>query len=185
MAKIRIEYSDISSSCSSLKSLAEKMEGIATNVNNAITKITDPTWDGTAAQSYVEKIKNAANNIPDAKVQLASAALFLASCADEYKSMDKESYNKLIELVGGQSYIDSYDVSKAPDIDLNSRVKTETKDSPQESNNYVDSGLDGSDYGGGGSDGGGGDGDGEDSLRSLCKDAEAGRETGRPDGRLL
>ena len=76
MAELRIKYSDVASSCSSLTSLAEKLEGTITNINNAIEKIKDPTWDGTAAQNYVEKLKQVSNNIPDAKVQLASSVLF-------------------------------------------------------------------------------------------------------------
>ena len=73
--------------------------------------------------------------------------------------MDKESYKKLVELVGGQAYIDSYDVSKAPDIDLGSRVtdKEEEKNIPVESGGFVDSGYDGGSSGGGS----GSDGDGE------------------------
>ena len=133
MAEERISYSEISSSCSNLTNLASSMSETIDNIQSAINQITDPTWDGTAATSYVEKIKSLCNHLPDANRQLAEAVLFLASVADGYKSIDDASLAKLKELIGGQQYIDNYDVSKAPDIDTNSRVTIEqTKTEPTE-----------------------------------------------------
>ncbi len=125
MAEERINYNDISSSCSNLTNLASSMSETSENIQSAINQITDPTWDGTAATSYVEKLRSLCNHLPDANRQLAEAVLFLASCADGYKSIEDATVQKLKEIIGGQSYIDSYDVSKAPDIDPSSRVTLE------------------------------------------------------------
>ena len=128
MAEERISYGEISNSCNNLTNLASSMSTTSDNIQAAINQITDPTWDGMAATSYVEKIKSLCNHLPDANRQLAEAVLFLASCADGYKSIDAASLQKLKDLIGGQEYIDNYDVSKAPDIDLNSRVSLDTSE---------------------------------------------------------
>lgn len=110
MAENRISYGSISSSCANIKNITLKLNTTISNINEAINKIQDPVWSGTAASAYKEKIKLLVDNLPDANRQLALSVLFLASCADGYKSIDKESVNSLIQVIG-EDYILEYDIN--------------------------------------------------------------------------
>ena len=56
---------------------------------------------------------------------IAYSVLYLTSVSDGYEELGETTVNKLIEMVGGQSKIDSMDVSGLPDPDLT--LKSEKK----------------------------------------------------------
>ena len=122
-----LDYGKIKDSCSNLTNLAGDIGTTVDNVNSAISKITDPAWVGKASEAYRDKIKTLADHLPEANRQLAESIIFLASCADAYDQLDKDAVKKLKDLIGGQDYIDKYDVNSAPDVDLNSRYGEEDK----------------------------------------------------------
>lgn len=122
MAEKRINYKDISTSVNNIKNLATRLEETINNLDNIISKIDDPVWDGTASTKYKEKIKKIVGYLPDANRQLAMSALFLASVADGYESIDKESVSKLRSIIG-EDYINNCDVNTLEDIDLSTRAE--------------------------------------------------------------
>lgn len=121
----RINYSDIKDTCSNLTDLASSLSETIDNINSAINKITDPAWDGVASTGYVEKLRKLCNHLPDANKQLALSVFFLANCANGYKEMDEKAIEKLKDIIGGQDYIDNYDVKSAPIINPDERIPTE------------------------------------------------------------
>ena len=121
-----LKFDDIKESCSNLTSLAGSIGDTVDAINTAISKIDNPAWEGKAASAYRDKITKLAANLPEANRQLALSVVFLASCADAYEQLGNESVKKLKELIGGQDYIDKYNVSTAPDVDLNSRYKDDS-----------------------------------------------------------
>ncbi len=127
-----LDYGKIKDSCSNLTSLATNLGSTVEAITGAINKIADPAWVGKASEAYRDKLNALAAHLPEANRQLAEAIIFLASCADAYDQLDKEAVKKLKELIGGQEYIDKYDVDKAPDIDLGSRYGQEDKSSEKQ-----------------------------------------------------
>ena len=121
----KLNFDEIKESCLQLTSLASSFSDTIDATTAAVGQIVTPTWDGKAAKSYKEKLKTLLNHLPSAKQQLALSVLFLTSCANAYDDLGQESVKKLKDLVGGQEYIDSYDLSKAPDVDLNSRYNVD------------------------------------------------------------
>ena len=121
-----LDYGKIKDSCSNLTKLAGNVGTTVDNMNSAIKKIAEPAWVGKASEAYRDKINTLASHLPEANRQLAEAIIFLASCADAYDQLDKDAVKKLKDLIGGQEYIDKYDVDKAPSINLDSRYGEET-----------------------------------------------------------
>lgn len=124
-----LNFDSIQESCNQLTTLAGNFSDTIDSTNAAIAKITNPTWEGKAATAYTEKIKTLVNNLPAAKQQLALSVLFLTSCANAYDQLGEESIKKLKDLVGGQEYIDNYDLANAPTVDLNSRYNIDNSSS--------------------------------------------------------
>lgn len=118
MGQQSINYESIESACNNLTSLTGSLEKTIDTIDSAISKICHPAWEGTAAENFRKELKSLADNLPVANKQLAMSVLFLASCSDGYKSLGEANVNKLKELIGGQEYIDSIDVSKLPTPDL-------------------------------------------------------------------
>ena len=133
-----LDYGKIKDSCSNLTNLATNIGSTGDSMNSAISKITDPAWVGKASESYRDKIKTLADHLPEANRQLAESIIFLASCADAYDQLDKDAVKKLKNLIGGQDYIDKYDVSKAPDVDLGSRYGDDEKSKDNDSDKDKD-----------------------------------------------
>ena len=130
----KLNYDDIKDSCKNLTTLAGKMDDTTTASESAISKIESPAWEGKASSAFRDAITKLIDNLPDAKQQMALSVVFLASCADAYEQIDNESLKKLKELIGGQDYIDKYNVDSAPDVDLNARYGgTVTDKGPEES----------------------------------------------------
>ena len=123
MEEKRVNYCEIKTYCEELTSLSKSFKETINVIDTTISKIKSPIWAGYAANNYVEKLKKLSDCLPDANKQLAEAVLFLASCADAYQSIDKESLEALKELIGGQDYIDNYDVNNATTVDLNARLQ--------------------------------------------------------------
>ncbi len=117
-----LKFDDIKDSCSNLTTMAGQVDGTIDTIDTAISKIANPAWEGKASKAYREKLTELANNLPDANRQLALSVVYLASCADAYEQLGNDSVKKLKELIGGQEYIDKYDVNSAPEVDLNSRI---------------------------------------------------------------
>ena len=120
-----LDFGKIKDSCSNLTSLASNLGSTVDTVNTEIGKIQAPAWVGKASEAYRDKITTLAAHLPEANRQLAESVIFLASCADAYDQLSTESANKLKELIGGQEYIDKYDVNGAPDVNLSSRYGVE------------------------------------------------------------
>jgi hypothetical protein len=135
MAIQSVNFDDIATSCGNLKNLACALDETSENTRDASAKIKDPTWDGEAARSYASDLKELVGNLPEANRQLALSVLFLASCADGYEKLGNDSVNRLKEIIGGQEYIDNYDVNSAPTPDLSARVYTEPKKDETETEN--------------------------------------------------
>ena len=127
MAKERVNYSEIENSCNNLTNLATSLQSTIDNLESITSQITDPTWGGAAAESYLEKIRSLCKHLPDANRQLAEAVLFLASCADGYKSIEASKLQQLKNIIG-EDYINNYDVNSAPDVDLSSRVTIDNQE---------------------------------------------------------
>ncbi len=122
MAVQRVSFDDIATSCGNLKNLASAIEATSDVTQDAVANIKDPTWDGDAARAYASKLKKLVDNLPEANRQLALSVLFLASCADGYEKLGDASVKALKDIVGGQDYIDKYDVNSAPTPDLSARI---------------------------------------------------------------
>ena len=122
MALQKVDFDDIATSCGNLKNIAVSLDGTGEVTSQAVTKIKDPTWGGDASESYASELKGLVDNIPEANRQLALSVLFLASCADGYEKLGQDSVKLLKDIVGGQDYIDRYDVNNAPTPDLNARI---------------------------------------------------------------
>lgn len=123
MGQQSINFDSIENSCRNLTTLATSLDKTSDTVNTAISKIAHPAWEGDAANHFRSELQKLADNLPIADQQLALSVLFLASCADGYKSLGEANVKKLKDLIGGQEYIDSIDVSKLPTPDLT--IKTE------------------------------------------------------------
>ena len=122
-----IKFEDIKSSCSNLQSISANMKTTNGNIDGLIGKISDPNWSGDAASNYRDKLQNLSNKLPDAQHQLAMSVLFLASCSDGYEILGNNNVNTLIDLAGGQAYIDSINPDSLPDINLDGRLKQPEK----------------------------------------------------------
>ena len=110
MATQKVKFDDIATSCGNLKNLAVKVDNTNTVAQDAAAGIKDPTWAGDAATAYADKLKKLVDNLPEAKRQLALSVLFLASCADGYEKLGSDAVKQLKDIIGGQDYIDKYDV---------------------------------------------------------------------------
>ena len=123
-----LDFGKIKDSCSNLTSLATDMGGTCEIVDEAVSKIQAPAWVGKASEAFRDKLSALVGNLPEANRQLAESVIFLASCADAYDQLSNDAVKKLKDLIGGQDYIDKYDVDKAPDVNLSSRYGEETTD---------------------------------------------------------
>ena len=113
-----INFDSISDSCNTITSLAGKFESTIDASSAATDKVCYPAWEGEASENFHSELKNLVDKLPKAKEQLAYSVLYLTAVSDGYDTLGKTTLNKLIDLVGGQSYIDNLDVSKMPDPDL-------------------------------------------------------------------
>ena len=129
-----MNFDSIEGSCKNLATLASSLDKTIDTVNSAVSKIAHPAWEGTAAENFRKELQKLADNLPVANQQLALSVLFLASCADGYKSLGDASVQKLKDLIGGQDYIDSIDVSKLPDPDLTIKVEEDTSKKVESTN---------------------------------------------------
>ncbi len=116
MGAQKVDFDAISDSCANLTSLTESVDKTIDVVDSAVNRIKNPAWEGKAASNFKETLKKLTDNIPVFEQQLALSVLFLASCADGYKKLGEDSVKKLKDLIGGQEYIDNFDVSKVKDI---------------------------------------------------------------------
>ena len=132
-----LDFGKIKDSCTNLTSLAGDIGVTVEAVESAISKIQNPAWEGEASEAYRDKLKTLAAHLPEANRQLAEAVIFLASCADAYDQLSNDAVKKLKDLIGGQDYIDKYDVDKAPDVNLDSRYGEE-KDNNTDDNTDTD-----------------------------------------------
>ena len=124
-----LDFGKIKDSCSNLTSLAGNMGTTADTLESASAKVQAPAWEGKASEAFRDKMQALVAHMPEANRQLAEAVIFLASCADAYDQLSNEAVKKLKDLIGGQEYIDKYDVDKAPSVNLDSRYGQEE---PQE-----------------------------------------------------
>ena len=120
-----LDFGKIKDSCSNLTSLAGNMGATADTLESASAKVQAPAWEGKASEAFRDKMKTLVAHMPEANRQLAEAVIFLASCADAYDQLSNEAVKKLKDLIGGQEYIDKYDVDKAPSVNLDSRYGQE------------------------------------------------------------
>jgi len=127
-----LDFGKIKDSCSNLTSLAGNFDSTIDVAEAAISKIKTPAWEGKASEAFRDKINALVENLPEARKQLALSVFFLASCADAYDQLSNEAVKKLKDLIGGQEYIDKYDVSKAPEVDLNSRYGAKVEEQQTE-----------------------------------------------------
>ena len=118
----KVSFDDIATSCGNLKNLASALDATSEVTADAVANIKDPTWDGDAARAFADKLKKLVDNLPEANRQLALSVLFLASCADGYEKLGQDSVKQLKDIIGGQEYIDRYDVNSAPTPDLTARI---------------------------------------------------------------
>jgi len=133
-----LDFGKIKDSCSNLTSLAGNMGSTADTLESATAKVQAPAWEGKASEAFRDKMKALVAHMPEANRQLAEAVIFLASCADAYDQLSNEAVKKLKDLIGGQEYIDKYDVDKAPSVDLDSRYGQEQPEEKPKGNNNVD-----------------------------------------------
>jgi uncharacterized protein YukE len=115
MATQSMNFDSISGSCKNLTSLATTFNGTIDNISSSIGKIQSPAWGGKASDNYRSQITKLIDNLPVAERQLALSVIFLANCAGGYQNLGDDAVNKLKELIGGQEYIDNFDVSGLPD----------------------------------------------------------------------
>ena len=118
-----VKFEEIKTSCSNLQGLASNMKITNGNIDGVVSKVSDPNWAGDAANNYRDKLQILSNKLPDAQHQLALSVLFLASCSDGYEILGNNNVNTLIDLAGGQAFLDSIDYNSLPNVDLNSRVE--------------------------------------------------------------
>jgi len=116
-----VSFDDVKSSCSSLSALAGDFGTTIDNITSSLSNF-DSAWKGDAASNFKSEFENFASKAEDAKKQIALSVLFLASVADGYDALGKDAVNKLKELIGGQSAIDSFNVDSAKEVDLNARL---------------------------------------------------------------
>ena len=167
MATQALNFDDIKSSCLSMTSIAESLNGTITSIEGAIGKITGG-WEGDASTNYQEEIKKFESNLPDAERQLALSVLFLTSCSNGYEALGQDNVKKLKDLVGGQDYIDAYNIDSAPTPNLDARYGV---DQPEQTTEAAVNAAD--IYGGGDGDGGygGGGGGGGSAEEEIATEA--------------
>ena len=122
MATQKVNFDDIATSCGNLTNLASSMDETNEVIHEAVNGVKPPTWGGTASEAFVNKAKKLIDNLPEANRQLALSVLFLSSCADGYEKLGQDSVKLLKDIIGGQDYIDKYDVNSAPTPDLTARI---------------------------------------------------------------
>ena len=111
-----LNFTEIKDSCSNLTNLASSLDGTIDNLTSAVSKVSNPAWEGKASTNYRDKITALVNKLPEARQQLALSVFFLANSANAYEQIGEENVKKLKDLIGGQDYIDNYDVSNLEDV---------------------------------------------------------------------
>ena len=124
MSSIVVKYSDIEDSCRTLETLAGDIDSSAEELNTLINNIPE-NWQGDAGDNYYEKIRAFYTDLLEAKQTIAMSVLYLASCAGAYDTMDQDSFNNLIGLVGGFEAINAVDINSLPEVNLYERFASQ------------------------------------------------------------
>ena len=174
-----MNFNKIADSCRNISTLSSSFETTINTSKGAVGKINGNAWEGEAASNFTSELGNLVGKLPTANQQLAYSVLYLTSVSDGYEVLGENTVNKLIDLVGGQAYIDGLDVSGMPDPDLSIK-KAESKKGTDTDKTYSDDGKSddgkndnggndngGNDYGGGHNYGGGG-GSNDDEEESMA-----------------
>ncbi len=139
-----LNFDDIKNSATNMTNLAQNLSDTSDNLNSAVGSIQAEAWGGDASNEFRKELGKLAENLPDAKQQLALSVLFLTSCANGYEALGNENVEKLKNLVGGQKYIDNYNVSTAPTPDLDARYGIDAQNAaadPNAANQNTDNGY--------------------------------------------
>lgn len=134
--KQTMNFNDIANSCRNISSLSGSFESTINTALKAVGKITGTAWEGDAASNFQGELNGLVGKLPTANQQLAYSVLYLTSVSDGYEELGEKTVNKLIDLVGGQAYIDGLNVSGLPDPDLT--VKSEKDKSDDTKKAYED-----------------------------------------------
>lgn len=133
-----LDYKKISNSCDRIISIVQKMDDTQSVLKSQIKQISSG-WEGIASDSYTKKLDYFLQNFDEAKKTLAMSVLFLSGCADGYKTIDKNVYQTLIGLIGGQSYIDKLDSKTIPSTPNPSTTKQNVSNPSSNSASYSSS----------------------------------------------
>lgn len=134
--KQSMNFNDIADSCRNISSLSGSFETTISQAQKAVGRITGNAWEGEAASNFQSEMNGLVGKLPTANQQLAYSVLYLTSVSDGYEALGDSTVNKLIDLVGGQSYIDGLNVSGLPDPDLT--IKSESKKADDTTKTYED-----------------------------------------------
>ena len=121
-----LDFNKIADSCRSISTLSNSFETTINSATSAVGKITGNAWEGEAATNFQSELNGLVGKLPTANQQLAYSVLYLTSVSDGYEALGDSTVNKLIDLVGGQAYIDGLDVSSMSDPDLSLKKVTTT-----------------------------------------------------------
>ncbi len=84
-----LSYAQINQIASGLRSKAEQMGSLLTNVENQLKKIgDDSTWSGTAAAATFEEFKVLITKFPQFSQAVTSCATYLDKVVESYREVD-------------------------------------------------------------------------------------------------
>ena len=134
MDEQKIDYNKVKEPIDIMTSVATSFQATISNLDKIIGNLPNSAWEGSASASYQNKLKSLFNNLPDANKQLANSALFLASCVENYLSLDQENVKKLKEIIGQSESDTSKENQSNINNDSNSNSK-KTNESNSSNNN--------------------------------------------------
>lgn len=135
-----MDFNKIADSCRNISSLSSSFESTISTSKGAVGKINGNAWEGEAANNFSSELNGLVDKLPTANQQLAYSVLYLTSVSDGYEALGDATVNKLIDLVGGQNYIDNLNVNNLPDPDLSvKKAEAKTSDTKTDTNTDTNS----------------------------------------------
>ncbi len=100
---MKFYYSQIEDYCTNLYQVSKNIRNILDETMGEINKISNTEiWKGPAGDNYIEKLKGISLSFDNASAELESAVLFLASCADNYETLE----NNIIQEISNNLQIE-------------------------------------------------------------------------------
>lgn len=100
---MKFYYSQIEEYCTNLYVVSKRISDILENTMTEINKISKTEiWKSPAGDNYIKKLKEVSLEFGNASAELESAILFLASCSDNYETLE----NNIIQEISNNMQIE-------------------------------------------------------------------------------